>query len=254
MSPPDSTARAGHLQPPPPARAQKEETTTSRSESVSGELSAGDRLIPQDLSESLGENVLGSRIIVLESTRSTNDFLLQMLTPELPEGFVVFAEHQTAGRGQRGNSWASAAQLGLWFSLLLRPQLVLAESARLTSWAAEAIAATIRRESGLEPRIKPPNDVYIGERKVAGVLVETKVERGLIDAAVVGIGVNVNQTAEDFPRELRERAGSLAIALGRPVVRRPFAVTLLKELERTRLALSCHPELRKFSGRATSQL
>jgi BirA family biotin operon repressor/biotin-[acetyl-CoA-carboxylase] ligase len=242
MSPPDSTARAGHLQPPPPARAQKEETTTSRSESVSGELSAGDRLIPQDLSESLGENVLGSRIIVLESTRSTNDFLLQMLTPELPEGFVVFAEHQTAGRGQRGNSWASAAQRGLWFSLLLRPQLVLAESARLTSWAAEAIAATIRRESGLEPRIKPPNDVYIGERKTAGVLVETKAEGGLIGTAVVGIGVNVNQTAEDFPRELRERAGSLAIALGRPVERTPFAIALLKELERTRRALFCYRE------------
>lgn len=238
MSPPDSTARASHLQPHPPARARKEEPTTSRS--LSGEFSACDRLIPQDLSESLGENVVGSRVIVLESTRSTNDFLLKMLTPELPEGFVVFAEHQTAGRGQRGNSWASAAQRGLWFSLLLRPQLALAESARLTSWAAEAIAATIRRESGLEPRIKPPNDVYIGERKTAGVLVETKAKGGLIGAAIVGIGVNVNQTAEDFPRELRERAGSLAMALGRPVARTPFAVALLKELERTRRALFCY--------------
>ncbi len=86
-------------------------------------MSRPDRLIAADLRASLGENVIGRRIIVLESTASTNDFLRQMLTPELPEGFVVFAEEQTAGRGQRGNRWASASHLGLWFSLLLRPIL-----------------------------------------------------------------------------------------------------------------------------------
>jgi BirA family transcriptional regulator, biotin operon repressor / biotin---[acetyl-CoA-carboxylase] ligase len=205
-------------------------------------MSPPDRLIAAELSESLGQNVIGRRIIVLESTRSTNDFLLQMLTPELPEGVVVFAEHQTAGRGQRGNSWVSAAHQGLWFSLLLRPQLPLAESVCLTNWAAQAIANTIRSETGLEPRIKPPNDVYVAERKVAGVLVETKVESGLIHTAIVGLGVNVSQAAEDFPLELRNRAGSLAMVLGRRVARTAFAVALLKELEKTRLALFCHPE------------
>ena len=103
-------------------------------------MSPSDRLLAADLSASLGDCVIGRRIIVLQSTSSTNDFLRQMLTPELPEGFVVFAEEQTAGRGQRGNRWASAAHLGLWFSLLLRPQLPIVESARLTNWAAQAIA------------------------------------------------------------------------------------------------------------------
>ncbi len=88
-------------------------------------MSPPDRLIAAELSASLGESVIGRRIIVLESTGSTNDFLRQMLTPELPEGFVVFAEHQTAGRGQRGNRWESASHLGLWFSVLLRPQIPL---------------------------------------------------------------------------------------------------------------------------------
>ena len=137
-------------------------------------MSPPNRLIAAELSASLGESVIGRRIIVLESTRSTNDFLLQMLTPELPEGFVVFAEHQTAGRGQRGHRWESAPHQGLWFSVLLQPRIPSAESARLTTWAAQAIANAIRRETGLEPVIKPPNDVHVSGRKVAGVLVETK--------------------------------------------------------------------------------
>ena len=197
-------------------------------------MSPSDRLLAADLSASLGDCVVGRRIIVLQSTGSTNDFLRQMLTPELPEGFVVFAEEQTAGRGQRGNRWASASHLGLWFSILLRPQLPLAESARLTNWAAQAVAATIRRETGLEPVIKPPNDIYLGARKVAGVLVETKAGRGQEVSAIAGIGVNLNQAPSDFPAELQERAGSLAMALGSKIERAPFAVALLRELERTR--------------------
>ena len=193
-----------------------------------------DRLVAAQLQHSLGQSVIGRRIIVLESTGSTNDFLRQMLSPELPEGFVVFAEAQTAGRGQRGNRWASAPHLGLWFSLLLRMRLPIAESFRLTNWAAGAVAAVMEGELGLEPTIKPPNDVYVQGKKVAGVLVETIAGHGDEFAAIAGIGVNVNQALEDFPEELQDRAASLAMLLGRPVSRADFAVALLRELDRTR--------------------
>ena len=206
-----------------------------------------DRLIPAELISSLGEQgIIGRRIIVLESTRSTNDFLLQMLTPELPEGLVAFAEHQTAGRGQRGNRWDSAAHLGLWFSILLRPQLPLRESANLTRWAAEGVATTILHETGLEPTIKLPNDILIEGRKVAGILVETKIEGGQIATAVVGIGVNVNQSEQDFPVELRARAGSLAMALGHGIDRTAFARALLRQLESARAPVAARDE--KGSG------
>lgn len=195
-------------------------------------MSPRDRLIAAELQASVGEGRIGRRILVLESTSSTNDFLLRMLTPELPEGFVVFAEHQTGGRGQRGNRWDSAPHLGLWFSFLLRLNLPLTESARLTEWTAKAIARTVARETGLEPRIKPPNDVYVGERKVSGVLVETTSARGRITSAIVGVGVNVNQQLEDFPMELRDRAGSLAMGASRPIDRSGFAIELLRELNR----------------------
>ena len=192
-----------------------------------------DRLIPDELRDSLGAVLIGCRIIVLQSTRSTNDFVRQMLTPELPEGLVVFAEEQTAGRGQRANKWHSAPFQGLWFSVLLRPQIPLRESARLTNWAAAAVAATMREEFALSPAIKPPNDVYLDARKVCGVLVETKPGSGTEFAAIVGIGINVNQSPEAFPEKLRERAGSLAMVLGHPVDRRAFAIALLRELDRS---------------------
>lgn len=202
------------------------------------EMDFTDRLNARELSSSLGKGVIGSRIIVLESTRSTNDFLRRMLTPELPEGLVIFAEEQTAGRGQRGNRWASAPYLGLWFSILLRPRLRPTESARLTQWAAQTIAATVQEEFQLEPAIKAPNDVYLNRRKIAGVLVETKAGKGNEWTAIVGIGVNVNQFENDFPAELREQAGSLAMALGLRLSRGAFAVALLRQLDRTWRELS----------------
>lgn len=196
-------------------------------------MSLPDRLTPDALTDSLGTRLIGCRIIVLERTGSTNDFLRQMLTPELPEGLVVFAEEQTAGRGQRANRWHSAPRLGLWFSILLRPKIPLAESARLTNWAASAVAATIRAQLDLVPSIKPPNDVYLGGRKVAGVLVEAIAGRGNNWSAIVGLGVNINQPLNAFPEDLQARAGSLAMAAGRKIDRMGFARALLCELDET---------------------
>src|SRR6266699_2923262 len=137
--------------------------------------------------------VIGQQIIVLEQTSSTNDAILQVATANAKEGLVLFAEHQTAGRGQRGNRWESAAGKGLWFSILLRPKIDIAGSPRLTAWAAEAISGAIQNEFSVSPTIKLPNDVQIDGRKVAGVLVEMRAQQRATHLAIVGIGVNVNQ-------------------------------------------------------------
>ena len=138
-----------------------------------------------------------------------------MVCRRYSEGLVVFAEHQTDGRGQRGNRWESTAGKGLWFSILLRPEIPLSDSGRLTIWAIEAISDVIRSEFGLEPAIKLPNDVQLNGRKVSGVLVEMRAQDKAPHLAVVGIGINVNQCRDDFPAELQDRAISLAMALGR---------------------------------------
>ena len=192
-----------------------------------------DRLVAEELQADLGSAVIGREIIVLKQTGSTNDAILQIANPNSDEGLVVFAEHQTAGRGQRGNRWESAARKGLWFSILLRPKIALASSPRLTAWAAEAISSAIQNEFSLTPAIKLPNDVQIDGRKVAGVLIEMRAQEKAAHLAIAGIGVNVNQSLEDFPEELQDKAISLAMVLGTQVDRQKFAIALLRELDRT---------------------
>ncbi|PYL24891.1 MAG: biotin--[acetyl-CoA-carboxylase] ligase [Verrucomicrobia bacterium] len=181
--------------------------------------------------------VIGREIIVLEQTSSTNDAVSRVAStgglPSRLEGLVVFAEHQTAGRGRRGNHWESTAGKGLWFSILLRPEIPLSNSGRLTIWAMEAISDVIRSEFGLEPAIKLPNDVQLDEHKLAGVLVEMRAQDKAPHLAVVGIGINVNQCRDDFPAELQDNPISLAMALGREVALQNFALALLRKLDLT---------------------
>src|SRR6266566_5635701 len=196
-------------------------------------VEALDRLIASEMQAGLGTAVIGRQITVLEQTDSTNDAILRIATPNSEEGLVVFAEHQTAGRGQRGNRWESAAEKGLWFSILLRPEIHLSNSGRLTIWAIEAIADVIRTEWNLEPAIKLPNDVQLFGRKVGGVLVEMRAQDKAAHIAVVGIGININQSRADFPAKLRDEAISIAMAVGRQVDRQKFARALLRNLDLT---------------------
>ena len=203
-----------------------------------------ERLVAGELQAHFACATIGRQIIALEQTASTNDAILQLATHQgaavssppssfVNEGLVLFAEHQTAGRGQRGNRWESAAGKGLWFSILLRPGIQVNDSGRLTIWAMESICDVIRTEFALEPAIKLPNDVLLCGRKVAGVLVEMRAQQKAPHLAIVGIGINVNHSIEDFPPELQNRAISLAMALHTPVNRQQLAVAILRNLNRT---------------------
>jgi BirA family biotin operon repressor/biotin-[acetyl-CoA-carboxylase] ligase len=196
-----------------------------------------DRLTADQLKAKGPGAIIGWEIIVLEQTSSTSDAISRLASteglPSIPEGLVVFAEHQTHGRGQRGNRWESTAGKGLWFSILLRPEIPLSDSGRLTIWAIEAISDVIRSELGLEPVIKLPNDVQFHGHKVAGVLVEMRAQDKSPHLAVVGIGINMNQCRDDFPAELQDNAISLAMALSRQIDRQQFAIALLRKLDLT---------------------
>src|SRR6266699_2902668 len=191
-----------------------------------------DRLIADELQADLGNALVGREVIVLQQTGSTNDAILEMAR-DSKEGLVLFAEEQTAGRGQRGNRWESPARKGLWFSILLRPKIDINQSAQLTAWAAEAVSDSIQKEFSLETSIKLPNDIQINGRKVAGVLVEMRAQEKRPHLAIVGIGINANQSLQDFPEKLRDRAISLSMALGRQVDRQKFTVAVLRNLDRT---------------------
>src|SRR5215475_3295307 len=194
-----------------------------------------DPLIADQVQAALPGAIIGREIIVLDQTSSTNDAISRLASadglPSIPDGLVVFAEYQTDGRGQRGNRWESAAGKGLWFSILLRPNIQLSDSGQLTIWAIEAISDAIRAEFGLEPAIKLPNDIQIYGRKISGVLVEMRAQDESPHVAVVGIGINMNQRREDFPGDLQDRAISLSMALGHHVDRQNFAGALLRKLD-----------------------
>src|SRR5438552_7277987 len=189
------------------------------------------RLVADELRATLGECRMGNQLVVVEETSSTNDLAWEAEARGAPEGFVVFAERQSAGRGQYGRRWESAPYQGLWFSVLLRPPITLNESPRLTSLLAGVAAATIIEETGCAASIKAPNDIYVAGRKIAGVLVEGRSASDRSYVAVAGMGVNVNQTLEDFPAELQTTAGSLRMATGRPIQRGHLAIALLRKLE-----------------------
>jgi BirA family biotin operon repressor/biotin-[acetyl-CoA-carboxylase] ligase len=184
-----------------------------------------DRLIATEL-----RAALKNEIVVVDETESTNDLVWQAFERGAPQGFVAFAERQTKGRGQYGRRWESPPYLGLWFSVLLRPTMSLRESPKLTLLLAEAVAAAIAEETGCAATIKPPNDIYISGRKVAGVLVEGRITNDGNYVAVAGIGINANQAIEDFSEELRASAGSLAMAAGKKISREKLAIGVLQRI------------------------
>lgn len=176
--------------------------------------------------------VIGRDIRVFKETASTNDTIEKLARDGAPEGVVVFAESQIRGRGRLGRSWISPAGKGLWFSVLLRPNLRPPEITRVTVSAATAIRRAIRTATSLEPEIKWPNDLLIDGRKVAGILTELSAETDRVRYVVLGVGIDVNQMSTDFPPELSKVAGSLRMAAGSIVDRAALVTVVLSELDK----------------------
>jgi len=191
-----------------------------------------DRLHADDLCSRLGRTrVVGREVHVFRQTASTNDVIEKLARDGVPEGAVAFAEAQTQGRGRLGRSWISPAGKGLWFSVLLRPRLRPQETTRLTVAAATGLARAIQAQTGLSPEIKWPNDLLLRGRKVAGILTELTAELDQVRHVVLGIGIDVNQSADDFPPALRPLATSLRIEGGRSWDRTELAARVLRELD-----------------------
>ncbi len=195
-------------------------------------LTAPDLLHADDLLSRLGKvKVIGRDIRVFQETTSTNDVIEKLARDGVKEGVVVFAESQTRGRGRLGRKWLSPGQKGLWFSVLLRPDLRPQEATQLTVAAATALVRAIALQTGLKPEIKWPNDILIRNRKVAGILTEMSAELDHVKHVILGIGVDVNLNPGEFPPELRKLATSLKIETGGTTSRSELAAAILRELE-----------------------
>lgn len=191
-----------------------------------------DRLLPAEVADGLHVRLIGRSLVYHAETDSTNSRAWQLGEEGAPAGTVVIADQQTAGKGRLGRRWCSPPGVNLYLSVLLRPDLEPRQAPQLTFMTSLAVARAVELCSGLRPTVKWPNDVLIGGRKLAGLLNEMSAETEQIHFLVLGIGVNLNMQAAQFPDDLRYPATSLAQELGAPVSRTDFCRTLLAELDR----------------------
>jgi len=182
-----------------------------------------------ELERRLAAEAVGERVLVLDEVDSTNDFIRRLAAEGAGPGTIVVADRQTAGRGRRGRPWHSPPGVGLYISVLLRPDAPPEQVTRWTLGGAVAACRACRRLAGDDIVIKWPNDVLCGGKKLVGILAEyRRTEAG--PELVLGSGFNVAQSAADFPVELAERATSLSLVAGRPVSRADLAVHFIREL------------------------
>lgn len=160
----------------------------------------------------------------IEETTSTND---DAKRPEYRHGDVIWAEHQTAGRGQRGHSWTSPEGKNLTFSLVLEPTFLPVEEQFLLSEAVALALTDTFASLGIDARIKWTNDIYVGDRKLVGILIEHNYSGQTLTRTIAGIGINVNQTAFDpaLPNPI-----SMAVATGRTFDRQQVLETFLEQV------------------------
>ena len=191
-------------------------------------LSVPDRLAADALEPLLTTRELGRALVFLDETSSTSDVAHRMACDGAPHGQLVVAEAQTRGRGRHGRSWISPKGVNLYLSLVLRPSLSPSRAPELGLVVAVALAEALL-ELGAPVRIKWPNDLEIGAKKVAGVLAEMSAEPERLHFVVVGIGINVN--LDPIPSEIDSIATSLKRELGRGVSRLRLCAAVLSSLE-----------------------
>lgn len=190
-----------------------------------------DRMIDTEILAGLKTRIFARQLHCYNRLGSTNTRAIELAESDAPEGTIVVAEEQTGGRGRLGRAWHSPRGLGIWSSIVLRPQIPLPKASGLSLLAALAFAHSAERELGLQVDLKWPNDGLIDGRKVLGILTEVSAETDRVYYAVCGTGINVSHSSSDFPESLRHHAISLAMACGHSVDRLGFYRTFLLEFE-----------------------
>lgn len=191
---------------------------------------AGDVLSEAELLSCLKTEWAGGRTVYFDATDSTNIQAKRLAEAHAPHGTLVVSDRQDGGKGRRGRSWASPSGVGIWMSLILRPEIAPSSASMLTLAAALAVREGIQEETGLSPLIKWPNDLVLNGKKICGILTEMSTELMEIQYVITGIGINVNQ--REFPPEIRDTATSLSLEAGRSFRRSSLIAAILKAFEK----------------------
>lgn len=181
-----------------------------------------------ELTEGLKTKWLAKSLVYLPTVDSTNQEV-KRIASAYPHGTVVIAEQQTAGKGRLGRVWSSPNGTGLWFSILLKPEIALNQIAGITLVCGLGVCKAIRKYTGLNALIKWPNDIIIGNKKICGILTEMTAEADRINYAVTGIGINVNTS--EFDGEIKHKATSLSIENNNVINRAELFKEIILSLE-----------------------
>ena len=214
-----------------------------------------DLLLPEMLQPLVRGTIFGEHVHHYYRAGSTNTIALEAASAGAAEGSVFLAEQQTAGRGRGNNQWHSAESVGIYCSVILRPELPPSEVLALSLAAGLAVRAAVQEiDSRVIPDLKWPNDVLIDGKKFCGILTEMNAEATRVRHIVLGIGINVNQA--EFPGDLQRTATSLRIASGTRWSRVDLFAALLKSLDREYRSLIANPDahneiLRRFEEQSS---
>ncbi|MBP3674033.1 MAG: biotin--[acetyl-CoA-carboxylase] ligase [Oscillospiraceae bacterium] len=172
-------------------------------------------------------------VLYFDSIDSTNTRAKLLAAQGAPHGTVLIADHQTGGRGRLGRRFSSPGGMGVYLSVILRPNCAPAELMHLTCAAAVAMCSAVEQAAGFRPGIKWTNDLVCQSRKLAGILTELSLRpSGIVDYAVVGIGINCCQRPSDFPEEIQGMAGSLSMISEKQIDRSRVAAAMIDALHR----------------------
>lgn len=192
-------------------------------------VESGDVMTEAEIRSCIKGSLIGNQVVYYEETDSTNTRAKHLAEEGAPEGTLVVAETQNAGKGRRGRSWSSPRGTGIWMSVVLRPDILPAQASMLTLVAALGVSEGIFRATGLKPEIKWPNDLVLSGKKICGILTEISTELETIQYVVTGMGINVNM--EEFPEELSRTATSLYLESGQKQKRAPLMGAMALALE-----------------------
>jgi len=188
-------------------------------------------ILPGEVKKKLKTKIMGREVLSYRSLGSTNRLGFRLAEAGAREGTLIVADEQTKGRGRMGKSWYSPPGLGLWTSVILRPNIPPFKAPGLSVCAGLALAQTIRKLTGLDARIKWPNDCLINGLKVGGILLELSAEPDRTNFVIAGVGVNVNHLPKDFPKKLSGRATSVRIEWGEEISRVKLLTSFLQRFE-----------------------
>lgn len=204
-------------------------------------ISSPDILIPDEIKKGLKTKIIGKEFIYYDNVGSTNS-IAKDIALKKPNGTIVLAETQNKGRGRRGSEWESLPG-GLWFSIILKPDIPLEHASKITLIAGLAVAKVIQ-EYGIDAKIKWPNDILINGRKVSGILTELNAELDGINYIILGIGINVNVDIQGLKDDLKAISTSIKNETGKRMDRAAFFKNILQELEQQYIRF----EAQQFAG------